>query len=58
MTSTDDELVGMDHYLKKTFHKTAALMANSAKAISILGEHPPDVISHLYHQMSMSALGL
>ena len=27
----------MDHYMKKTFYKTASLMANSCKAVAILG---------------------
>lgn len=27
----------MDHYVKKTFYKTASLMANSCKAVAILG---------------------
>ena len=43
MTSTDDDLVGMEHYLKKTYKKTASLMANSSKAVSIIGGHPSKV---------------
>ena len=37
MTSTEEDLLSLDHYVRKTFHKTASLMANSCKAIAILG---------------------
>ena len=36
MTSTEEDLLSLDHYVRKTFHKTASLMANSCKAIAIL----------------------
>ena len=29
--------MSLDHYVRKTFYKTASLMANSAKAVAILG---------------------
>lgn len=32
MTSTPEQLTDVEHYLTKTFNKTASLMANSAKA--------------------------
>lgn len=34
----------MDHYLQKTFYKTASLIANSCKAIAILSGQSRDVI--------------
>jgi len=37
MTSSEEDLLSMDHYMKKTFYKTASLMANSCKAVAILG---------------------
>ncbi len=43
MTSTDEDLLSLDHYARKTFHKTASLMANSSKAVAILGGQPTDV---------------
>jgi len=33
----------LDHYVRKTFHKTASLMANSCKAIAILGGQDREV---------------
>lgn len=33
----------MDHYLRKTFYKTASLMANSCKAIAVLAQQPAEV---------------
>ena len=38
MTSSSEDLLSMDHYVKKTFYKTASLMANSCKAVAILGD--------------------
>ena len=43
MSSTPEHLVSLDHYVKKTFFKTASLMANSCKAIAILGGQPTEV---------------
>ena len=43
MTSTEEDLLSLDHYVRKTFHKTASLMANSCKAIAILGGQNRDV---------------
>lgn len=40
MTSQPEELLSIDHYVKKTFYKTASLMANSCKAVAILGGQP------------------
>ena len=37
MTSSEADLLSMDHYVRKTFYKTASLMANSCKAVAILG---------------------
>jgi len=38
-----DELLELEHYLGKTYRKTAALMALSCEASSLLGDHPPHV---------------
>ena len=43
MTSSEDDLMSLDHYIRKTFYKTASLMANSAKAIAILGGQSREV---------------
>lgn len=40
MTSQPEDLLSIDHYVKKTFYKTASLMANSCKAVAILGGQP------------------
>lgn len=37
LTSSPEELTSLDHYIRKTFFKTASLMANSCKAIALLG---------------------
>ncbi len=31
--------MSLDHYVRKTFFKTASLMANSCQAVAILGNH-------------------
>lgn len=43
MTSTPEQLTDLEHYLAKTFNKTASLMANSSKAVAVLGDQPPEV---------------
>lgn len=43
MTSSPSQLLDIDHYLHKTFCKTASLMANSARAQAILAGQPPEV---------------
>lgn len=48
MTSAPEELLQMQHYEGKTFRKTAALMANSAKSAAILGRHGREVINLAY----------
>ena len=35
--------MSLDHYVRKTFYKTASLMANSAKAVAILGGQSREV---------------
>lgn len=40
MTSAPEDLLSIDHYIKKTFYKTASMMANSCKAIVILADQP------------------
>ena len=41
LTADADEAASMDHYMRKTYCKTASLMANSCKAVAVLGGHPP-----------------
>ena len=50
MTSTEEELLSLDFYARKTFFKTASLMANSCKAIALLGGQPAAVaqLAHDY----------
>jgi geranyl diphosphate synthase len=43
MTASQEQVLSMDHYLEKTFCKTASLMANSAKAIAVLEGHSAEV---------------
>lgn len=45
MTATESERLDLEHYLSKTYCKTASLMANSAKAVAVLGGHSPEVSS-------------
>lgn len=51
MTATESERLDLEHYLSKTYCKTASLMANSAKAVAVLGDQSPEVSSseHTYH---------
>ncbi|KAL6761589.1 isoprenoid synthase domain-containing protein [Haematococcus lacustris] len=42
MTASDEKLLSMEHYLQKTYCKTASLMANSAKAVAVLSDQPPE----------------
>lgn len=43
LTTSAKELTSMDYYLRKTFYKTASLMANSCKAIAVLAQQPAEV---------------
>jgi geranyl diphosphate synthase len=43
MTASPEQLTSMDYYLDKTFYKTASLMANSARAVAILGDQQAEV---------------
>lgn len=38
----------MKYYLRKTFLKTASLMAHSSKAVAVLGGHQTDVCNHAF----------
>ena len=42
MTARADDLVSFEHYTRKTYLKTASLIANSSKAVAILGGHTGD----------------
>lgn len=37
LTATSEEAASMEHYLRKTFYKTASLMANSCRSAALLG---------------------
>lgn len=39
LTADAEEAASMDHYMRKTYCKTASLMANSCKAVAVLGGH-------------------
>eukprot|EP00891_Asterochloris_glomerata_P006715 jgi/Astpho2/6715/Aster-06736 len=43
LTATPEQALSVDHYISKTFYKTASLMANSCKAVAVLGGHGPAV---------------
>ena len=36
MNSSEDDMLSMEHYMKKTFYKTASLIANSCKSVAVL----------------------
>ena len=40
-TETRDDLLDWDHYLHKTYRKTAALICLSCESVAVLGGHPP-----------------
>lgn len=41
MTAAADQLGSLDHYMRKTFCKTASLMANSARCVALVAGAPP-----------------
>ncbi|KAI7838536.1 hypothetical protein COHA_007679 [Chlorella ohadii] len=41
LTADAEEATSLDHYMRKTYCKTASLMANSCKAVAVLGGHKP-----------------
>jgi hypothetical protein len=43
MTATTEQLLDLDHYLAKTYCKTASLMANSSRSIAVLAAATPEV---------------
>ena len=43
MRADGDDLVDMQYYLRKTFYKTASLVAHACKAAAKLGGQGPDV---------------
>lgn len=43
MTATNEQLLDLDHYLAKTYCKTASLMANSSRSIAVLAGTSPEV---------------
>ncbi|GLI58939.1 hypothetical protein VaNZ11_000727 [Volvox africanus] len=43
MTATSEQLLDLDHYMAKTYCKTASLMANSSRSIAVLANVTPEV---------------
>lgn len=43
MAANPEQLTSIPYYLEKTFAKTASLMANSARAVAVLGGAAPDI---------------
>jgi geranyl diphosphate synthase len=43
MTGEPEARCSFDYYVKKTYNKTASLIANSCKSIAILAGQPPEV---------------
>uniref|UniRef100_A0A7S2NED2 Uncharacterized protein n=1 Tax=Haptolina brevifila TaxID=156173 RepID=A0A7S2NED2_9EUKA len=48
VTASVDDLIDFDHYLKKTYRKTAALIALGCESVAVLGGHTPQVRSALH----------
>lgn len=48
MTEKPEDLLDFDHYLQKTHFKTASLLANSARAVAILGGGKQEVFQLAY----------
>jgi all-trans-nonaprenyl-diphosphate synthase len=44
-----DNSISIETYLKKSYYKTASLIANSAKAAGLLSEVSPETADHLYN---------
>lgn len=42
LTATADDSASMEHYLRKTYSKTGALIANCCRSVAILGDATPD----------------
>lgn len=42
MNTSPDDSLSMDHYLQKTFYKTASLIANSCKSVAVLAGCTPE----------------
>ena len=42
MTAGPDEAASMEHYMRKTYYKTASLVANSCKSVAVLAGCRPD----------------
>lgn len=40
MSATESDLASFDYYYRKTYFKTASMLANSCRAIALLGSHP------------------
>ncbi|KAI3902305.1 hypothetical protein MKW92_037201 [Papaver armeniacum] len=47
--STPEQRCSMDQYMKKTFYKTASLIANSCKAIALLADQSNEVVMLAYN---------
>lgn len=53
MTSAPDALLTMDHYLSKTYRKTAALMSNSARSVALIAGQPQEVSANSSTKVSI-----
>ena len=48
MTAKEDRRTSFDYYKRKTYYKTASLVANSARAVAALGGHSAPVADDAY----------
>lgn len=48
MSAAPEDLTSMEHYLAKTFNKTASLMAHSAQAVALLAGGGPEAAQHAW----------
>ncbi|KXZ56018.1 hypothetical protein GPECTOR_2g1570 [Gonium pectorale] len=56
MTASSEQLLDLEHYLAKTYCKTASLMANSARSIAVLAGVGPEVVDDLLDLTSSSSV--
>ncbi|MCL7045241.1 hypothetical protein MKW94_028378 [Papaver nudicaule] len=49
MSNASEEICSMDRYMKKTFYKTASLIANCCKAIALLADRETEVATLAYN---------
>ncbi len=54
MTAREEQTLSLEHYLDKTYCKTASLMANSLRAVAVLGGHSEEVCSRTAESMPIA----